>query len=57
MYLRWEIEESKYSPNLIIFGFYPMDIARCLEVHNFENLGASLEEFLYKLMFLMYMLN
>ncbi len=38
-YLRWEIEGKKYSPHVVIFGFYPMDIGRCLEVHKLKNWG------------------
>jgi hypothetical protein len=39
IYLRWEIEGKKYSPHVVIFGFYPLDIARCLEVHKLKNWG------------------
>ncbi len=53
MYLRWEIEGKKYSPNLIIFGFYPMDIARCLEVHKLKNWGILGGIFFSKPRFLM----
>jgi lysophospholipase L1-like esterase len=41
IYLRWEIEGKKYSPNLVIFGFYSVDIARCLEVHKLKNWGLN----------------
>ena len=38
-YMRWEVEGKKYSPHVVIFGFYPMDIGRCLEVHKLKNWG------------------
>jgi hypothetical protein len=53
MYLRWEIEGKKYRPNLVIFGFYPMDISRCLEVHKLKNWGILGGVFFSKPRFLM----
>jgi len=41
IYLRWEIEGKKYSPHIVIFGFYSVDIARCLEVHKLKNWGLT----------------
>jgi hypothetical protein len=42
-YMRWDVEGKKYSPHVVIFGFYPMDIGRCLEVHKLK-IGAFLME-------------
>ena len=53
IYLRWEIEGKNFSPNLVIFGFYPMDIARCLEVHKLKNWGMLGGIFFSKPRFLM----
>ena len=39
IYLRWEIEGKQYKPDIVIFGFYPLDIGRSLEVHRSKNSG------------------
>ena len=41
IFLRWEKEGKHFHPDVVIFGFYPRDIARCLEVHHLKNWGLS----------------
>lgn len=37
IYLRWEKEVTLFNPDLIIFGFYPLDIGRSMEIHHMKN--------------------
>jgi hypothetical protein len=38
-YLRWEIEGKQFNPDIVVFGFFSLDIVRCLEVEKAKNLG------------------